>query len=135
MRPRVTQRKTAKRHCRSSQPQSQGRRRAASEAGNGGDRQENAQWHRLIVNNVRDFAIFSTDTKGTVSSWNPGAERFFGYGCDEVLGKPMDLLYTPEDRAAGVAGRERSEALAHGTSEDERWHLRKDGSRFFVFGR
>jgi PAS domain S-box-containing protein len=135
MRQRATQRKRSKRHCRSSEPQSEGRQRAASDAGGGDDLQENAQWYRLIVNNVRDFAIFSTDTRGRISSWNPGAERFFGYPCDEVLGKPMDLLYTPEDRAAGIADRERAEALARGTSEDERWHLRKDGSRFFVFGR
>lgn len=96
---------------------------------------ESLHWYRLIVDNVRDFAIFSADVKGEISSWNPGAERFFGYRADEILGKPMDVLYCPEDRAAGIAEQERKTALEQGTSEDERWHIRKDGSRFFVFGR
>ena len=96
---------------------------------------ESHQWYRLIVDNVRDFAIFSADLNGKVSTWNPGAERFFGYPADEILGKPMDVLYVLEDRAAGIPARERAAAVEKGSSEDERWHLRKDGSRFFVFGR
>jgi two-component system, chemotaxis family, CheB/CheR fusion protein len=96
---------------------------------------ESHRWYRLIVDNVRDFAIFSADVHGNVSSWNPGAERFFGYTAEEILGKPMDILYIPEDRAAGVPARERAAAAKGGSSEDERWHLRKDGSRFYVFGR
>lgn len=97
--------------------------------------QESQEWYRLIVNNVHDFAIFSTDVDGRISSWNPGAERFFGYRSEEILGKPMDILYTPEDCACSVAKKERQTALTQGTSEDERWHIRNDGSRFFVFGR
>jgi PAS domain S-box-containing protein len=100
----------------------------------GNRHQESEQWYRLIVENVRDFAIFSADLKGFITSWNPGAERFFGYNEQEILGKPMDILYVEEDRASGVAERERSQAAEKGYSEDERWHLRKDGSRFFVFG-
>ena len=84
---------------------------------------------------MRDFAIFSADPNGQINSWNPGAERFFGYKEKEILGRPMDLLYCPEDRAAGIAEQERRIAAERGTSEDERWHLRKDGTRFFVFGR
>lgn len=96
---------------------------------------ESQEWCRLIVNSVRDFAIFTADTEGHVSSWNPGAERFFGYRDREILGKPMELLYTPEDREAGVAEKERATAAEKGTSEDERWHVCKDGRRFFVLGR
>jgi len=95
---------------------------------------ESQNWHRLIVENVRDFAIFSADVNGRINSWNPGAERFFGYNEAEILGQPMEILYVPEDRAAGVAKREQAAAAETGYSEDERWHLRKDGSRFFVFG-
>jgi PAS domain S-box-containing protein len=96
---------------------------------------ESHHWYRLIVDNVRDFAIFSADVNGNVSSWNPGAERFFGYQAEEILGKSIDFLYLPEDRAAGIPARERRTAVETGSSEDERWHIRKDGSRFFVFGR
>jgi PAS domain S-box-containing protein len=98
-------------------------------------RRESEEWHRLIVNNCRDFAIFSADVNGYINSWNPGAERFFGYRADEICGKPMEILYTPEDRASGIAAQERAGALKNGSSEDERWHMRNDGSRFFVSGR
>ena len=96
---------------------------------------ESQEWYRLIVDNVHDFAIFSADVNGQISSWNPGAERFFGYKAEEILGKPMEILYSPEDQAAGIAEKERRDAVDRGTSEDERWHIRKDGTRFFVFGR
>src|SRR5262245_35496419 len=96
---------------------------------------ESHRWYRLIVDNVRDFAIFSSDVNGNVSSWNPGAERFFGYEAEEILGKSMDIFYTPEDKAAGVPAKERTTAMEKGSSEDERWHVRKNGSRFYVFGR
>jgi len=95
---------------------------------------ESHRWYRLIVDNVRDFAIFSSEINGNVSSWNPGAERFFGYDAKEILGKSMDILYTPEDIAAGVHAQEIYQALATGRAEDERWHVRKDGSRFYGSG-
>ena len=92
------------------------------------------QQYRLILENVRDFAIFSADLHGRINKWNPGAERFFGYSESEILGQPMEILYVPEDRAAGRAEMEKARAALTGSSEDERWHLKKDGSRFFVNG-
>jgi PAS domain S-box-containing protein len=89
---------------------------------------------RLILQNVRDFAIFSADLNGHINEWNPGAERFFGYSEKEILGQHMELLYVPEDRAAGRAELEKAQAAQTGYSEDERWHLKKDGTRFFVSG-
>jgi PAS domain S-box-containing protein len=89
---------------------------------------------RLILHNVRDFAIFAADLEGRINEWNPGAERFFGYTDREILGQPMDMLYVPEDREAGRAELEKAQAARTGFSEDERWHLKKDGSRFFVNG-
>lgn len=90
--------------------------------------------YRLILQNVRDFAIFSADLDGRINEWNPGAQRFFGYTEKEILGQPMEILYVPEDRAAGRVQLEKAVAAKTGVSEDERWHLRKDGSRFFVSG-
>ena len=61
---------------------------------------------RFVVDSVRDYAILTLDPEGRVSSWNTGAQRMFGYEPDEILGKPIDILFTPEDRAAGrAAGR------------------------------
>ena len=66
--------------------------------------------------------------------WTAGAERLFGYAADEMLGAPADGLFTPEDRAAGQPAREVEAARAEGVAADERWHVRKDGSRFWASG-
>ena len=86
---------------------------------------------RLMIESVRDYAIFSIDLQGRVSSWNGGAERLFGYAESEILGRGADLLTTPEDREAGVTARELDRARATGRADDERWYVRRDESRFF----
>ena len=89
---------------------------------------------RLMVESVRDYALYSIDLEGRVSSWNSGAERLFGYAESEILGREADLLFTPEDRQLGVARHELDHARATGRADDERWHLRRDGSKFFASG-
>ncbi|HEX8386622.1 MAG TPA: PAS domain S-box protein, partial [Rubricoccaceae bacterium] len=89
---------------------------------------------RLLVESATDYAILTTDPYRRVTSWNAGAQALFGYTEDEVLGEPVDLLFTPEDRAAGVPEKEAEQALGEGRAPDDRWHLRKDGTRFFVTG-
>jgi PAS domain S-box-containing protein len=89
---------------------------------------------RRMIESVKDVAIFTVDTGGRIVSWNAGAEHLFGYAEGEALGLGHAVLYVPEDREAGVPGRELAVAAARGRSEDERWHIRKDGSRFFASG-
>jgi len=89
---------------------------------------------RLMIESVRDYAIFSIDLRGRVSSWNAGAERLFGFPEPEIRGRDTDVLFTPEDRVAGIPRLEMFQAEASGRAEDERWHHRKDGSRFFASG-
>lgn len=89
---------------------------------------------RLLNENVRDYAITLLDTNGRLIDWNAGAERMFGYTAAEALGQSGALLFTPEDRAAGVPEREMATAIDEGRADDERWHLRKDGTRFWVSG-
>jgi two-component system, chemotaxis family, CheB/CheR fusion protein len=89
---------------------------------------------RLLNENVRDYAITLLDTEGRLLDWNAGAERMFGYSVAEALGQPSALLFTPEDRAAGVPELEMATARDEGRADDERWHLRKDGARFWVSG-
>lgn len=89
---------------------------------------------RLVVESVQDYAIFSVTPEGSVSYWNAGAERVFGFAEGEIIGQPIDVVFTPEDRAAGVPESELAGALADGRATDERWHLRKGGSRFFASG-
>lgn len=89
---------------------------------------------RLLIESATDYAIFTMDPAGYINSWNTGAERIFGWTVEEVIGQPGALIFTPEDRAAGVPEREMKSARETGRALDERFHLRKDGSRFYVSG-
>lgn len=89
---------------------------------------------RLVVESVTDYAIFTTDPQGMIKSWNSGAERLFGYSEDEVIGRHMEIIFTPEDRERGAAEGEMRQACEAGRAEDERWHMNKDGERFYVSG-
>ncbi len=89
---------------------------------------------RMMVESVKDYAIFSLNTEGCITSWNTGAERVFGYTEAEILGHNNGIIFTPEDRASGAPAQEITKATVTGRAEDERWHLRKDGSRFFASG-
>ncbi len=107
---------------------------AMANRGQAGQRSWEGEMFRLLVENVRDYAIFVVDAEGRVQSWNPGAERLLGYRAEEVIGQSSDRFYSPEDIRAGVPRREREGALATGRGEDDRWHVRKDGSRFWSSG-
>jgi two-component system CheB/CheR fusion protein len=87
-----------------------------------------------MMETIEDYAIFSTDTKGMIASWNAGAERIFGYTEGEAVGQSSAIIFTPEDLAAGEYEKELNKALTEGRAEDERWHVRKDGSRFYASG-
>ena len=90
--------------------------------------------YRLLVEGVRDYAMILMNAEGRITAWNTGAERILGWSEAEVLGEPVDFIFTPEDRAAGVPAQEMESAWAESKSLDLRWHLRKDGSRFFADG-
>ncbi len=87
---------------------------------------------RLILENVRDHAIFMLDPKGRIVSWNPGAERIHGYTAAEVMGKPLATLYPPAERNTDKSERELSIATALGRFEEEGWRARKDGTIFWA---
>jgi PAS domain S-box-containing protein len=89
---------------------------------------------RIIVESAIDFAIINTDTKGLIETWNSGAQKMFGYTAEEIIGKPADIIFTEEDRAAGVPEKEMETARKKNCAEDERWHRRKDSTRFYVSG-
>lgn len=89
---------------------------------------------RLIVENARDYAIFTTDLEARVTDWREGAEAVFGYSRDEMVGHIADILYTPEDNAAGEPEKERALAAATGKAPNVRWHVCKNGDRVFIEG-
>ena len=90
------------------------------------------QRYRLLVEGIRDFAIYMLDPEGRVASWNLGAERLKGYRGEEVMGQPFSLFFTPEDRAAGHPEAELRAAAGEGRYEAEGWRVRRDGSRFWA---
>ena len=89
---------------------------------------------RVTMESATDYAIITTSTDGIIEAWSLGAERVFGYSAEEVIGQPSHIIFTPEDVAAGAPEWEMRTAREEGRAPDERWHMRKDGSRFFMIG-
>ncbi len=87
---------------------------------------------RLLVQGVRDYAIFMLDPAGYITTWNAGAERIKGYTAGEIIGKHFSVFYTSEDLESGKPARELEIATATGVYEEEGWRIRKDGSRFWA---
>ncbi|TMH18747.1 MAG: PAS domain S-box protein [Betaproteobacteria bacterium] len=87
---------------------------------------------RLLVDGVKDYAIFMLDSEGRVASWNTGAETIYGYTEAEMTGEHFSRFYTPEDLARNWPEHELVVARAEGRFEDEGWRVRKDGSRFWA---
>jgi PAS domain S-box-containing protein len=93
---------------------------------------ESEERFRLFLENVHEYAFVQCDTELRITSWNPGAERIFGYSSQEALGQPFTLLLAPEDHSAEVPCMKISELERKGRSEDARWLVRKDGQRIWA---
>ncbi len=89
---------------------------------------------RLLVNHATDYAVIISDPEGRITEWKGGAEQIMGFREEDVLGKSTELFFTPEDRALKRPAEEMAIAAREGRAEDKRWHLKKDGSRFFADG-
>lgn len=87
---------------------------------------------RLLVENVRDYAIFMLDTEGVVRSWNKGAQAIKGYSSAEIIGRHFSAFYTPADVAAGKPELKLKLAREQGRAEEEGWRVRKDGTLFWA---
>src|SRR4051812_32262951 len=90
--------------------------------------------YRLLLECVTDYAVLVLDPEGRVTAWNPGAERLFGYREEEIVGQHFARFFTPEDVAGGWPERELGEAAATGRAGDDRWCVRKDGTRRWCSG-
>ena len=94
----------------------------------------NRERYRVIVEGATGFAIFTFDTDGVITSWNPGSKEMLGYTEEEILGENFRIIFTPEDLEASQADQEMRTAAAEGRALDERWHLRKGGEPFWAQG-
>ena len=89
---------------------------------------------RLLVESVPDYAIFTLDKFGKITSWNKGAERQFGYKEKEILGQHFSVLFTNDDIKKGAPQKEMEIASKQGKAPDKRFHVHKNGTKFFVDG-
>ncbi|WP_256735112.1 PAS domain S-box protein [Variovorax sp. dw_954] len=104
--------------------------RMASEAA----RRETDARLALVIEGAKDHAVLATDALGFVTDWSAGAEAIFGWRAQEIVGRTASTLFTPEDRARRVDVMELETAAREGCATDERWHLRKDGTRVYMNG-
>jgi len=87
---------------------------------------------QILIDAVKDYAIYLLDADGRVTTWNTGAQRFKGYRPDEIIGQHFSVFYTDEDRAIGLPARALHTAATEGRFEAEGWRVRKDGTRFWT---
>jgi PAS domain S-box-containing protein len=96
--------------------------------------QEAEERLRMMVEGVKDYALFSLDVRGRIVTWNTGAEHLLGYGEEEVLGKHFSIFFTPEANEGGRPDRELQRAATEGKASNNNWTVRKDGSGFWAEG-
>src|SRR6476659_9479748 len=89
---------------------------------------------KLLLERMREHAMILINTEGNIIGWLAAAERLFGYLPNEIIGQHVSILYTPENRAAGMVEYEQDVARTDNEAEDDRWMLRKDGGRFWATG-
>ena len=93
---------------------------------------ESEERFRLLVEGVKDYAIFMLDPEGHITTWNQGAERIKGYDAEEIIGEHFSVFYTEEDIERGHPEEELRVAVAEGSYEEEGIRVRKDGSTFWA---
>jgi two-component system CheB/CheR fusion protein len=89
---------------------------------------------RLVTESTHDYAIIVLNEEGLITEWNEGARHTFGFNREEVQGQHFRFIFSGEDQRAGVPENELATARTNGRSDDERWHIRKDGSKFYCSG-
>ncbi len=95
---------------------------------------ESDERFQLLVEGTPDYAMFLLDPENRITFWSSGAERLFGWSSEEAVGQHGELIFTPQDRSKGEAKKEIATAMKEGRAPDQRWHLRKDGTRLWVDG-
>ena len=92
------------------------------------------RWAALWLASTRDHAVIFLRPDGVIEAWAGAAQRLFGYPAEIAIGLPFSVIFTPQDRALGLDAHELELARRSGRSEDDRWHVRQDGSEFWASG-
>jgi PAS domain S-box-containing protein len=95
---------------------------------------ESEDFYRSLIAQVKDYAIFTTDTRGVITTWNEGCKNVLGYDRDEFIGRHINMLFTPEGMALDAPNKEIGIATEKGSASDDRWMMRKSGERFWASG-
>ncbi|MCE7071876.1 PAS domain S-box protein [Dyadobacter sp. CY327] len=98
------------------------------------DLRRSEERQKAIIESATDYAILTMDLDMRIVDWNVGAQNMMGYSEEEIIGQHGEIFFVAEDRAKGVPAYERDKAIQEGRSKNERWHLRKNGSRFYGSG-
>lgn len=93
-----------------------------------------AEFYSQVIDSLQDYSIFTLDNDLIINSWNSGATTIFQYEQDEIIGQPFDVIFTEEDRAKGAPKLEIETALKEGRAKDNKWHVCKDGNKFYANG-
>ncbi len=93
-----------------------------------------AEFYSQVIDSLQDYSIFTLDTDLMINSWNSGATKIFQYETDEIIGKHFRAIFTEEDKKIGAPELEIEMALKDGRAVDNKWHIRKDGSKFYAYG-
>lgn len=93
-----------------------------------------AEFYSQVIDSLQDYSIFTVDTDLRINSWNSGATTIFQYETDEIIGEKFEVIFTEEDRKIGAPALEIETALKDGRAVDNKWHIRKDGSKFYAYG-
>ena len=92
------------------------------------------EFYSQVIDSLQDYSIFTVDNDLVINSWNSGATKIFQYETDEITGKHFDVIFTDEDRKIAAPALEIETALKNGRAVDNKWHIRKDGSKFYAYG-
>jgi PAS domain S-box-containing protein len=91
-------------------------------------------YNRLVLDSAVDYAVITADASGRITDWSEGARRIMGWEKADMIGHSLHRFFTPEDCESGTPEREIGQAVSQGRADDDRWHLKADGNRFFASG-
>lgn len=93
-----------------------------------------AEFFSQVVDSMTDYSIFTVDNDTKINSWSSGSTQLFQYNVEEIMGEDFDIIFTEDDKKNGIPKTEIEKALKEGKAADNRWHIRKDGSKFYAYG-